>query len=290
MKLTENKKAFSLLEMTMAMFIFAIIALSLYNMVDVLTKLQTSSLGIQRFKSEGYALMDRIEEQLSNAASGEFFLYVPGSPTNKKKSYQAHFRCYSRNSATFINPGAANLNKSNVQQIFYIYADEEVSGTTDVDYFIKYGIPSGVSVKERFLYMRADDTLAIYSRDEREGSTNKVDGLPDINTDGGMWPVLPDVFSGTVYNIEYLFWGDESIDWVNDGSGGSGNPIDSWDSDDAVSANHKQYELPRAVKVFLTITYNPDMYHARQADLNHDKDQQIVFEKVINFKNYKEMT
>lgn len=327
-----KSKGFSILELMLAMMIFTIMGLTLYSMMDALTRLQGSSLGLQRYVNEGHNMLDKLATEISLATTEPLFLVDPGN-TSVRKSFTPEFVCTERdlpvlffegiNNDTSVTPNHPDMRaKQNIQQLFYTVIDHNLSITkvtkesTEEDQMLEYlkSMKSGIFwddilVKERILYMTQNQQIGLYVRKEPEerDNTNKVDGKANVDKNGGLFPIYSPTSDPQfkdldeeirkkivyqpfcpmpIYHIEYLFWGNESRSWSNS-NGTENTPIRSWDSRQPESGIHEKGELPRAMKILLTLNYNPEIYDKRKANLESAKDQLITLERVVFFKNYK---
>ncbi len=315
--LKKRSSAFTILELMLAMMIFTIMGITLYSMMDALTRLQASSLGLQRYMNEGHNMLDKLTTEISLATTEPVYLVDPEN-TSQRKSFIPEFVCTARSEAitffeginnnTSVSPYHPDLRaKQNIQQLFYTIIDHfvKIDNSTPLDSQITEFLANSsaywndILIKERIFYMTLGMQIGLYVR------TTNVDGKANVDKNGGFYPPYPppeDPVTGKVpryqpfcpmpiYHIEYLFWGNKSKSWADDGSTSSPQPIRSWDSGDKEERNgvviHEKGELPRAMKILLTLNYNPEMYDKRAEHLESAKDQLITLERVVIFKNYK---
>lgn len=307
MPLKNKSGAFTILELMLSMMIFTIMGLTLYSMMDALTRLQSTSLGLQRYMNEGHNMLDKLGTEISLATTEPVYLVDP-MDTSIRKSFIPEFVCTKRNEAVTGDPlffpgEGVKPALPYVQQLYFTVIDHSLSiedstssGVLAIEKFLK-DMKSNLNwnkvfVKECIFYLSTEYQIWFYGRKEKNNSNNKVDnkvdGVADINLDGGYnsVPAAP-FFDSKIYHIEYLFWGNKSKGWEDDGV--SGQPIRSWDSRSLVTDIHKAGELPRAMKILLTLNYNPEIYDRREEHLDSDKNQLITLERVVVFKNYKNL-
>jgi len=316
-RVQKNKVAFSLLEMMLAMTIFAVLGMALFQMFALLTSVQTASLGAQHFKLKASSILERVEMELSNAVTGEYYLYKIGdtiknegdfSDTTKKVPYIMEFHCISGalTDPLCFKPGTLyNETIPDMPQIHFVTQDYDTPKVLNIDSFIekmdnRFFFNQAI-LKEKVLYLdnqvpnfinpltNIQDTqdLQINVRKESflNGAVNKIDGISKTIGTGNYTIINSDIKS-----IKYLFWGNSSKNWNNDGSG-AGNPILTWDStiqeNNSSSGNiHEIGDLPHAMKVILTLKYNPEQAYKRNADLDSNKSNDLIFERIIFF-NYR---
>ncbi len=275
--------------MMTSMTIFAVMGFSLYGMFSALTTMQTVSLGIQHFKNEGYLILERLEKEVSGATAkpvGVFPKDTPIIPGVLKETIQPQFVCLSPSASVITNPlffssgGAVEK----VQQLYFCRNEYQFLSLPQSEKVLW----SDVNFSERILYLGTSGQLKLGVRTEAITGTNRVDGVADnTDTGSGKATVLSPLGNG-VGNVEYLFWGNSNKDWENYESPlltPKNSPIREWDSTVAVAGVHEVNELPRAMKILLTMTYNPERDHRRNVDLNADKNQKLVFEKIVIFKH-----
>ena len=314
-------KGFTILELMLSMMIFTIMGMTLYSMMDALTRLQTTSLGLQRYVNEGHNMLDKLATEISVATTEPILLVDPDN-TSGRKTFTPQFICVARDvadtSGDLFFEGIENDTsppnnhpdmraKTYIQQLFYTVFDHNLSmdqassaGVNALEEYYKK-VSSGINwddilVKERILYLTQSMQLALYVRKENRelNGANKVNGIAKEDKTGGLFPLYPGDFKPyqpfcpmPIYHIEYLFWGDKSKSWADDGV--SGQPIRYWDSREDKGDIHQVNELPRAMKILLTLNYNPEMYDKREEHLDSNKDQLITLERVVVFKNYKNL-
>jgi hypothetical protein len=281
--------------MTLAMTIFTVVGLSLYSLFNVLTTMESSSLGIQNFKNRAYDVLKRMEREISEAVAGEFQVFDPGvspiatggaSPTDKV-SITAEFRCLTPPSghALYFKEGGTSTDAlDGAPQIHLTKRDYSSPSFDDVEDYIRDGDGASfwqdVKLQEQVIFLRNNGNLDLFARNEvvDDGNdANYLDGAPDVTLSpnpGGA--AFLSTLGEDVVNVRYLFWGDNSVNWNNDGSGAN-TPITEWDS--TVNGG-----LPRAMKIVLVMNYNPGRSHLPEDHLDSGLDRPFVFEKVINFK------
>jgi prepilin-type N-terminal cleavage/methylation domain-containing protein len=286
-----QKLGFSLLEMMSAMTIFAVMSFALYGMFNVLTTLQTVSLGIQHFKNEGHQIIELIEKEVSEALiSSQAVFPTPLFPTpiiplenakitpsSTKIQIQPEFICTNPPPPGFTPHDFDTANrKPNVQQLYFCRNEYQFNQNPESNKVFW----DNVYLSERILYLCNNGELKIAARTEKVkvDETNWVDGVADPTSTGNGQAEVEPLSGKNIENIEYFFWGNESKDW-------NSPTIREWDSRDTAVPNvHKIHKLPRAMKISLTMIYNPERDHSRKEDVNTDKDQKLVIEKVVIFK------
>lgn len=288
-------KGFSLLEMVVAMALFSIIGLTLYSLFHLLTQMQTASLGMNHFKNEGYQVLDYLEFEIKTALQNPVSIYPPGTAFDENISnvtIQPQFLVLAPADSTlagapgiFISPVSSPA-MSGVSQLHFLkqkYAYTQNLITTNVFWDQTY-------YNEMIVYLKEDKRLFEYKRSS-QNLPHQVDGLADNVLNGS-----GDEIARNIENIEYFLWGQSSLSWSNDGSG-SNTPIREWNS--LIAENngignpiHAPGQLPMAMKIVLTMIYNPERDHKRQEDIDNnvdnvqDKSQRIVFERIIFFKDH----
>ncbi|MBN2145080.1 MAG: prepilin-type N-terminal cleavage/methylation domain-containing protein [Candidatus Aureabacteria bacterium] len=308
--INKNKPAFTLIELMLSMVLFTVIGFSLYQMFNVMTVTQTKALGMNRLKTEGYQILDKLAQEVEQAVGGEYYLYHTGTPIQAytynttppvpdRLPYDMEFRCFNRVNSTSAgplfydppynaNPEFPQPAKSNVQQLFFTRVEYQFSYTADKI------IPwDNDPLSERIIYLDQNHTLTLCARTEHvaSGDTNIVEGMADpANVNNFGTTKLAD----NIYNIEYLFWGNSNTDWDNytTVTGDSNAPLTEWDStvdfpSGADTSVHQIGELPKAMKIVLTLAY--DRINDRVISLDNSYTDSpsdlLVFEKVILFKH-----
>lgn len=293
-----SNRAFSLIEMVLAMSIFAVMGFTLYGLFNSLTNTQSSSLGMQRFRNEALMILERMEDELKRAVCDEFYVYEPGiqiyslpdylpPAVTSKERIKTEFRCVNSSDAVALSVGAPD----NPQLFYTIEAKDYDDATASIDEEFKeifkkqseeLPVYNQNFLKERVIILRnIKNSLYLYGKNEKlsQSETNYLDGLADNNiATTGKHGFVSDIGSN-IYHIEYRFWGPNSKSWDDDGTG-PGNPIKTWGDDPSRPSD----TLPLGMKIILVMVYNPDMYHSKSSLLDHNKDQYIIFEKVVIFK------
>lgn len=275
MKKIFKNSAFSLLEMVVAMTIFSIIAMSLYSLFDVLAVSQTESLGVNNFKNQGYQIIETLAEELSNIINTDYYIYPVGvidTTTSVKTKVNFQFNAFECGNGNSLEFAAA---KPDSFQMHFCVIDYNTPSTTEIEDYIKYGknriFWENTTIKEKVIFLNTSNELKMGVKKEKTktGENNDVDGVPDKTG-----TFLTESLGKNVESIKYFFW-DDNIDWSNDNA--TASPITEWDSTSLG-------RLPKAIKIILTMRYNPLMYHKKYSDMSASeklKDKLFVFEKVI---------
>ncbi len=293
--MNKNTKAFSLIEMVLAMAIFSIIGVSLYNMFDVLTASQTTSMGIQKFKNNAYSILDQFEREIKKAVHGSAYTFKKGvaidnlNPGDCPKVPNDIYFCCLKQPVDINDPLYHTGAKGDVQLIYFSKIQYDSPDVSNIEDYIKYGKNKTFFYKafynESVVFLDENKNLKLAKRNEKYEDSNTVfnyfDGEPGSEIgDENYGP--PEILGSKVEDINYLFWDDTaSKAWDDDGSG-SGNPITEWDSSDNSPTKNK---LPKAMKIILTMKYNPESDFLEGKATDDKKDQMFVFEKVIVFEN-----